>query len=120
MFWSALFVPASFTADVLSGAPALAAAMGRNASTPVIEHVYGSGRSPGTYSYIRAVVTATVAGLATALGQNMLGNAQLSAAMGKAWFLAPLALKDTNLHPVIHYGQNFASYVFCVLLWCVG
>ena len=117
LVWSALYVPATFTADVLSGAPALASAMGRNASTAVIEHIYGAGRSPSTYTYIKSVVGATVAGLATALGRSVLGNAGLSAAMSKAYFLAPLALLDTNIHPVVHYGQNFASYVFCVLLW---
>ena len=115
--WSALFVPPSFTADVLSGAPALAAAMGRDATTPTLEHIYGAGRSPSTYTFIKAVVSATASGLATALGRSVLANAALSSAMGKTWFLAPLTLTDTNLHPVVHYGQNFASYVFCVLLW---
>jgi hypothetical protein len=115
--WSALYVPPSFTADVLSGAPALAAAMGRNASTPTLEHIYGLGRSPSTYTFIKAAVSATASGLATALGRSVLGNAALSGVMGKAWFIAPLVLTDTNLHPVVHYGQNFASYVFCVLLW---
>ena len=115
--WSALFVPATFTANVLTGAPALAAAMGRNATTAVVEHIYGAGRSPSTYTYIKSVVSATVAGLASALGRNVLGNSALSAAMSKAYFMAPLALLDTNLHPVVHYGQTFASYVFCVLLW---
>lgn len=119
LVWSALYISPSFTSDVLSGAPALAAAMGRNATTATIEHMYASGRSPSTYTFINAVVGATAAGLAQALGRSVLGSGALSAAFGKSFFLSPLQLVSTNLHPVVHYGQNFASYVFCVLLWCV-
>jgi hypothetical protein len=111
--WSALYVPRGFTAAVLSHAPAF----GMNATGATMEHIYGSGRSTSTYTFIKALVVATSAGMSSALGASVLANAALGAAMSKSFFLAPFTLVATDLHPVIFFGQHFATYVLCVLLW---
>lgn len=111
--WSALFVPAGFTAAVLSNAPALRL----NASTARVEHIYGSGRSLSTYTYVRSYVSAAVGGISGALARAALSDATLSATLSKSFFVTPLALVATDLHPVVHFGQHFATYVLCVLLW---
>ena len=54
-YWSGLFVPATFTTDVLSSVPAF----GMTQSQASFEHVYGAGRSSSTYSFIKGVVAAT-------------------------------------------------------------
>jgi hypothetical protein len=111
--WSALFVPAGFTAAVLSNIPAL----GLNATTASMEHLYSTGRSLSTYTFIRSAVAATAAGMQAALAQSALASPTLGAALGRAFYIAPFALVSTDLHPVTHLGQHFASYVLCVLLW---
>jgi hypothetical protein len=111
--WSALYVPRAFTAAVLSHAPAF----GMNATQATLEHIYGTGRSTSTYTFIKAVVVSVSAGMSAALGGSVLGNAALGAAMSKSFFLSPFTLIATDLHPVTFFGQHFATYVLCVLLW---
>lgn len=110
--WSALFVPADFTSSVLSSAPSF----GLQSSQAYIEHIYGSGRSSSTYSFINSVVDPTVSGISVSLGKYIL-TSSLSSAIEPSFYLQPVVLIKTNLHPILRYGEHFASYLFVVLSW---
>lgn len=111
--WSALYIPEDFTTSILSNAPSL----GLTKHQATIEHIYGAGRSSSTYNFIKSVVSATVNGISMSLGQKMLQTPSLAAAVNPSFYLSPVKLIDTNLHPVVHFEQHFSSYVICVLLW---
>ena len=51
------------------------------------------------------------------LASSVLASPQLAAAMRPSFLVQPLTLAATDLHPVSHLGQEFAAYVFCIILW---
>ncbi len=115
--WSALYVPPGFTASLLSNVPALAPVLGVNASAPRMEHVFGTGRSYNTYAYVKALTTSVVGGISAGLGAQLLADPTLSALLRKAFFLSPVALTETDLHPVVNFGQHHAADMLCVTLF---
>jgi len=111
--WSALYVPPEFTASLASNIPLLRL----NASAPRMEHILGTGRSYSTYTYVKALVGGTVAALSTSLGTTLLADPTLSALLRPAYFLAPVGLTETDLHPVSNFGQAYCCELMCVVLW---
>ena len=51
------------------------------------------------------------------LASTLLASPQLQAAIRPSFLVQPVALLSTDLHPVNHLGQEFAAYVFPLVLW---
>ncbi|KAG2487264.1 hypothetical protein HYH03_014105 [Edaphochlamys debaryana] len=116
--WALLYFPSTFTTSYLSWytysgiAPQLQSLWA--------QYVIARGRCYSTYNYVSAVTTQSlVPGLSRSLTQALASNPAAVAATGlNLKFLATgITPVETDLAPVKNFGQHFASYIFCVLLW---
>lgn len=107
----------NFTADVLSHAPSLG--LGNATTQAQVEHIFAQGRSYTTLSFMRTVVNLTVAPISAGFGQQLIDASAAGAgpAFSPSFFLSPFTLRETNLAPVRVFGEHFASYLLCLLLW---
>lgn len=114
--WAALYVGPSFTSDVLSNAPALGAP--GPPAQPAVEHLFAQGRSYTTLSFLRVATNQTFAALSNGFGRSLLAAAAAGGpTYAPSYFLTPILLVETNLAPVLVFGEHFASYLLCLLLW---
>ncbi|KAG2487263.1 hypothetical protein HYH03_014104 [Edaphochlamys debaryana] len=116
--WALLYFPSTFTTSYLSWytysgiAPQLQSLWA--------QYVIARGRCYSTYNYVTAVTTQSlVPGLSRSLTLSLASNPAALAATGlNLKFLATgITPVETDLAPVKNFGQHFASYIFCVLLW---
>ncbi|KAF9971771.1 hypothetical protein BGZ73_005178 [Actinomortierella ambigua] len=116
-YWGLLYIPANFSTALLMNAPTNAGPA--NVSTPVtIEYIFDQGRNYATQAIIEKVMSTTVNGLIQGFLQQLLdspSSASLLATMTHSFWVKPIHFVETVLHPVLQYGENFASYMIFIV-----
>ncbi|KAG0259230.1 hypothetical protein DFQ27_004181 [Actinomortierella ambigua] len=118
-YWGLLYIPANFSTALLMNAPTRQGPA--NISTPVtIEYVFDQGRNYATQGIIEKVMLTTVNGLIQGFLQRLLSSLSsptLMATMTPSFWVKPIHFSETILHPVLQYGESFASYMVFVVAY---
>ncbi|KAF9155322.1 hypothetical protein DFQ26_009779 [Actinomortierella ambigua] len=118
-YWGLLYIPANFSTALLMNAPTRQGPA--NISTPVtIEYVFDQGRNYATQGIIEKVMLTTVNGLIQGFLQRLLSSPSsptLMATMTPSFWVKPIHFSETILHPVLQYGESFASYMVFVVAY---
>ncbi|GFR50114.1 hypothetical protein Agub_g12263, partial [Astrephomene gubernaculifera] len=123
--WALLYFPANFTAAYLawwrdSGvAGAGAGGAGGRKQPPTATYYYARGRDYSTHSYLSSLVLSSLGpALSAALTRQLAASPAAAGGRLEPLFLATgISIAPVDLAPVRNFGQHFASYIFCVLLW---
>ncbi|RKP08392.1 hypothetical protein THASP1DRAFT_29797 [Thamnocephalis sphaerospora] len=128
---TAILIPDTFSQDFLSAFRASAAAnrtgdaAAANQSSRrqmYIEYMHDQGRNYGGDSVITEVMRQLVAGISSSFAGQFLSSphaTQFLTAMDSEFWITPIQLTNTVLHPVHRYGQNFATYI-CLVTTFIG
>ncbi|KAG2453264.1 hypothetical protein HYH02_002587 [Chlamydomonas schloesseri] len=113
--WAVVYFPSGFTTAYLSWFPNSGVAPAQQ--RPLGQYIIARGRDYSTYTYVGGVVQqGVIPGLSRSLTAGLAGNGTSSPVLAR--FLAlGFALAEVDLAPVRNFGQHFATYIFCVLLW---
>ncbi|KAG2428343.1 hypothetical protein HXX76_010489 [Chlamydomonas incerta] len=113
--WAIVYFPSGFTTAYLSWFPSSGVQPAQQ--RPLGQYVIARGRDFSTYTYVGGVVQqGVVPGLSRQLTAGLAGNGTSSPVLARFLTLG-FALAEVDMAPVRNFGQHFATYIFCVLLW---
>ncbi|GIL86444.1 hypothetical protein Vretimale_11641 [Volvox reticuliferus] len=116
--WALLYFPSNFTASYLSFFLGSGALGGAQNQRPVAHYVYARGRDYSTYTYVGMIILNNLMpGLSQKLTWGLANNPGVLQIMSPTFLASGISVSEVNLAPVKNFGQHFASYIFCVLLW---
>ncbi|GLC72996.1 hypothetical protein PLESTF_001317800 [Pleodorina starrii] len=114
--WGLLYFSSNFTGSYLSWYP-------RSGITPlyqqpVAQYVYARGRDYSTYTYLGAIILSNLMpGLSRSVTTALASNPQIMSLLSPVFLATGISVQGVDLAPVRNFGQHFASYIFCVLMW---
>ncbi|KFH68806.1 hypothetical protein MVEG_05610 [Podila verticillata NRRL 6337] len=120
--WGLLYIPANFSNNFLSFAPSTTSgpATAASAKPVAMEYVFDQGRSYATHSIVEKYVSKSMEALSRGFENNLLtspANQTLLQVMHPTFWTQSIRFTETVMHPVLVYGQNFATYVVFIVLW---
>ncbi|KXZ44485.1 hypothetical protein GPECTOR_67g325 [Gonium pectorale] len=114
--WAVIYFPANFTASYLSWFAGSGISPPEQRPTGV--YYYARGRDYSTYSYVNAIVlNSLVPAVSRSLTLGLAANSAAMKLLSPVFLATGVALREVDLAPVRNFGQHFATYIFCVLLW---
>ncbi|EFJ40513.1 hypothetical protein VOLCADRAFT_99691 [Volvox carteri f. nagariensis] len=114
--WAVLYFPSTFTSSYLSWFAG--SGIAPQNQRPVSQYVYARGRDYSTCSYLSAIIANTlVPGLSSSLTWGLANNPGVMRGLSPGFLATGISLQQVDLAPVNNFGQHFATYIFCVLLW---
>ncbi|KAF9299993.1 hypothetical protein BGZ74_008418 [Mortierella antarctica] len=120
--WGLLYIPSNFSNNFLSYAPSTIAgpATAASAKPVVMEYVFDQGRNYATHSIVEKYVSKSMEALSRGFENRLLtspANQTLLQVMHPTFWAQSIRFYETVMHPVLVYGQNFATYVVFIVLW---
>lgn len=114
--WGLLYFPSNITSGYLSWFPG--SGISPPTQQPAAGFYYARGRDYSTHNYLfNVVLTALLPGISRAFVSQLAASAQVMQIINPGFLATGISVNQFDLAPVNNFGQNFASYVFCILLW---
>ncbi|KAG0334852.1 hypothetical protein BG004_000241 [Podila humilis] len=120
--WGVLYLPANFSNNLLTYAPSTVSGPATVASTQAVdmEYIFDQGRSYATHSIVEKYISKSMDSLSKGIERGLLtspANQTLLQVMHPTLWVQAIHLTETVMHPVLVYGQNFATYVVFIVLY---
>ncbi|KAF9106616.1 hypothetical protein BGX27_009094 [Mortierella sp. AM989] len=119
--WGVVYIPTNFSSNFLSYAPTNAGpATAATVKPAAFEYIFDQGRSYGTHSILEKAVSRSMEALCKGFERNLLAspaNQTLLQNMHPSLWIQAISMTETVMHPVLVYGQNFATYVSFIVLY---
>ncbi|KAG0228548.1 hypothetical protein B0O80DRAFT_5103 [Mortierella sp. GBAus27b] len=117
--WGLLYIPANFSNNWLSYAPSAAGpATAATLKVVDVEYVYDQGRNYATHSIVGRYMSKAMESFSRGFEKSLLSspaNQTLVQVLHPYFWIQPIHTTETVMHPVLMYGQNFASYVVFIV-----
>ncbi|KAL2920251.1 hypothetical protein HK105_200320 [Polyrhizophydium stewartii] len=116
--WNVVYIPANFSDSFL-----LNFNFGKPQTTVTymnVENIYDQARQMTVASMANAVLAAVFKSLSDGFARKMLGSVNTNPAGNVTLSQPNIQLVANNLHPVLNFGRNMATYIICVVLWLSG
>lgn len=109
-YWAALYVPENFTSDLLLNLNAI----NKVALVPVeVDFIYDEVRSYTTMNFIKKAFSM----MEKAFFNSLVKKFDEKGNFNPLFLIEGINYKDVNLHPISGFGQNFATFIFLLIVW---
>ncbi|KAG4108817.1 hypothetical protein H8356DRAFT_1618121 [Neocallimastix lanati (nom. inval.)] len=109
-YWAALYVPENFTSDILLNLNAV----NKYTLVPVnVDFIYDEVRSYTTINFVKKAFNI----MERAFFNTLVKKFDDKGSFNPLFLIDGINYKDVNIHPISGFGQNFATFIFLVIVW---